>query len=61
MTKESSVELTKAELAMLVSVLHMGGWHRKKHLPKHMRNSESKFINTMSKIMKKLEAELDND
>lgn len=46
---------------MLVTVLHMGGWHRKKDLPKNMRNSESKFINRMSKIMKKLEAELDSD
>lgn len=59
--KSKSVELTEGELTMLVTVLHMGGWHRKKDLPKNMRNSESKFINRMSKIMKKLEAELDSD
>ena len=56
-----NIELTEGELTMLVTVLHMGGWHRKKDLPKHMRNSKSSFINRMSKIMKKLEAELDND
>lgn len=56
-----NIELTEGELNMLVTVLHMGGWHRKKDLPKHMRNSKSNFINRMSKIMKKLEAELDND
>jgi hypothetical protein len=59
--KSKGIELTEGELTMLITVLHMGGWHRKKDLPKHMRNSESMFINRMSKIMKKLEAELDND
>jgi uncharacterized membrane protein len=61
MTKDLKLELTKSELAMLITVLHMGGWHRKKNLPKHMRHSEGKFISTMSKIMKKLENSLEDD
>lgn len=57
----TKIELTTSELSMLVTVLHMGGWQKKKNLPKHIRNSDNKFINKMSKIMKKLEAELEDD
>jgi len=56
-----TVELTQGELSMLVTVLHMAGWHRKKNLPKHVRKSDNLFINKMSKIVKKLEASLEDD
>lgn len=56
-----TIELSVEELSMLLTVLHMGGWHRKKNLPKHAKKSNSQFINTMSKIMKKLEQELGSD
>ena len=55
------VELTKSEIAMLVTVLHMGGWQRKKNLPEKLRDSDNRFINKMSKIVKKLENALDDD
>lgn len=58
---KTTIELTESELSMLVTILHMGGWHRKKNLPKHIKNSDNRFINKMSKIMKKLEDALDDD
>jgi hypothetical protein len=58
---KKTIELSIEELSMLVTVLHMGGWHRKKNLPKHAQKSDSKFIKTMSKIMKNLEQELGSD
>lgn len=61
MTDRVKIELTKSELSMLVTVLHMGGWQRKRNLPKHIQSSENKFINKMSKILKKLEDTLDDD
>jgi hypothetical protein len=55
------LELTKSEIATIVTMLHMGGWHRKKNLPKHIRESNNSFVNRMSKILKKLETALDDD
>lgn len=61
MTEKVEINLTKSELSMLVTILHMGGWQRKKNLPSHLRNSDNKFVNKMSKILKKLEDSLDDD
>jgi hypothetical protein len=61
MTEKIEISFTKSELSMLVTILHMGGWQRKKNLPQNSRNSENKFINKMSKILKKLEDLLDDD
>lgn len=61
MTEKVEINLTKSELSMLVTILHMGGWQRKKNLPNHLRNSDNKFVNKMSKILKKLEDSLDDD
>ena len=61
MKQPIEVELTKSELAMLVTVLHLGGWHRKKNLPKTLRNSDNLYIQKMSKIVKKLETLLGDD
>ena len=55
------VELTKSEIAMLVTVLHMAGWQRKKNLPEKLRDSDNRFINKMSKILKKLENAMEDD
>lgn len=55
------LELTKSEVAMLVTVLHMAGWQRKKNLPDKLRESDNVFINKMSKIVKKLENAMEDD
>ena len=61
MSKTIKIELTESELSMLVTVLHMGGWHKKKDYPERMQDSDNKFIRKMSKVMKKLEAVLEDD
>lgn len=55
MDRNITVEFTPAQLAMLVTVLHMAGWKRKKNLPKNMRDSSNHFLDKMSKLLKKLE------
>lgn len=61
MSDKINVELSESELSMLVTVLHMGGWQRKKNLPKRLRNSDNRFIRKMSKIMSKLEEKLEDE
>lgn len=59
--KTTEVELTKSEIAMLVTVLNMAGWQRKRNLPGHLKDSDNLFIRKMSKILKKLENSLEDD
>jgi len=61
MTNKHRVELSQGEISMLVTVLRMGGWHRKGEYPKNLKKSDSKYVRKMSKIMKKLEHHLEDD
>lgn len=61
MSKKITVELSESDIAMLITVIRMGGWHRKGDYPKHLRDSDNKYVRKMSKIIKKLENCLDDD
>lgn len=61
MSKKTTVELSESDIAMLITVIRMGGWHRKGDYPKHLRDSDNMYVRKMSKIIKKLENCLDDD
>lgn len=61
MSKKHKIELSESDVAMLVTVIRMGGWHRKGDYPKHLRNSDNLYVKKMSKILKKLEDHLGDE
>lgn len=61
MADKKKIELSESDIAMLVTVLRMGGWHRKGDYPKQLNNSDNLYVRKMSKILKKLESHLEED
>ena len=53
MSKKITVELSESDIAMLITVIRMGGWHQKGDYPKHLRDSDNMYVRKMSKIIKK--------
>ena len=49
------IELTKEEAAALALVIRMGGYHRRKEYPEHLRKTDSPIAKMMSKLLKRLE------
>ena len=49
------IELTKEEAAALALVIRMGGYHRRKEYPEHLRSTENPIVTLMSKVLKRLE------
>lgn len=49
------IELTKEEAAALALVIRMGGYHRRKEYPEHLRHTDSPITKTMSRLLKRLE------
>lgn len=54
-TDKVQIELTKEEAAALALVIRMGGYHRRKEYPEHLRHTESHIARLMSKLLKRLE------
>lgn len=61
MADKKKIELSESDIAMLVTVIRMGGWHRKGDYPKQLKNSDNLYVRKMSKILKKLESHLEED
>lgn len=63
-TKKSNekvtLELDKKDVAALALVIRMGGYHRRKEYPEHLRDSDSPLVRTMSRLLKKFEKALKN-
>ena len=53
------LDLTKEEVAALILVIRMSGYHRRKEYPEHMRRTDSRIARLMSKILKRLESARD--
>ena len=49
------IELTKEEAAALALVIRMGGYHRRKEYPEHLRKTHSPISKLMSKLLKRIE------
>jgi len=49
------IELTKEEASALALVIRMGGYHRRKEYPEHLRHTESPIVRLMSRVLKRLE------
>jgi hypothetical protein len=49
------IEMTKEEAAALALVIRMGGYHRRKEYPEHLRVTENPIVKLMSKLLKRLE------
>jgi hypothetical protein len=61
MSKKIDVQLSESEITMLVTVIRMGGWHKRKEYPKGLRDTNNIFVLKMHKILKKLESAIEND
>lgn len=61
MSEKISLQLSESEITMLVTVIRMGGWHRRKEYPKSLRDTDNVFVLKMHKILKKLESAIEND
>lgn len=55
-----TLKLSKEEIAALALVIRMGGYHRRKEYPEHLRETDSTIVRVMSRLLKKLEKSLKN-
>lgn len=54
--EEITLEMTREEVAALILVIRMSGYHRRKEYPENMRSTDSRIAKLMSKILKRLES-----